>query len=334
MFPKGWDDRSEARPARGTRRGRHTRERVRRLARARSAAAARGSRAAYARVRRRRPGQAAPEAGARARRAAGAGLQPGRPTAATCSGSGQELRLAAHAQGATRRLRRARQRRRPRPPMPRGCMRAPRLARARSCTSRPSSSSSASWPAWWSAADGAIVEYPVVETARTRTLHICREVLAPADVSADGRHPGARTSPGAPSRRSTAWAPSASRCSCSPTARCVINELAPRPHNSGHYTIDACWTSQFDNHVRAVLGLPLGETGLRAPAAVMVNLLGTLSEPHQCRTCARRAVHVRPPLREDRQSARAQNGPRDGGRRTRLRKPVIGRLAAASRVRV
>jgi len=54
-----------------------------------------------------------------------------------------------------------------------------------------------------------------------------------------------------------------------------INELAPRPHNSAHYTIEACWSSQFDNHVRAVLGLPLGDPGMRAPAAAMVNLLGT-----------------------------------------------------------
>jgi phosphoribosylaminoimidazole carboxylase (NCAIR synthetase) len=67
-----------------------------------------------------------------------------------------------------------------------------------------------------------------------------------------------------------------------------INELAPRPHNSGHYSIEACWSSQFDNHVRAVLGLPLGDSSLIAPAAAMVNLLGTtaehlasaLNEPH------------------------------------------------------
>lgn len=54
----------------------------------------------------------------------------------------------------------------------------------------------------------------------------------------------------------------------------LVNELAPRPHNSGHYTMDACVTSQFEQHVRAVTGLPLGDTALTAPAAVMVNLLG------------------------------------------------------------
>ena len=52
-----------------------------------------------------------------------------------------------------------------------------------------------------------------------------------------------------------------------------INELAPRPHNSGHYTIDACKTSQFEQHIRAVCGLPLGDVSLHSPV-VMVNILG------------------------------------------------------------
>jgi 5-(carboxyamino)imidazole ribonucleotide synthase len=55
----------------------------------------------------------------------------------------------------------------------------------------------------------------------------------------------------------------------------IINELAPRPHNSGHLTIDACITSQFEQQVRAVAGLPLGSTQLLKPAA-MANLLGDL----------------------------------------------------------
>ncbi|WP_137791363.1 5-(carboxyamino)imidazole ribonucleotide synthase [Bacillus sp. E(2018)] len=52
-----------------------------------------------------------------------------------------------------------------------------------------------------------------------------------------------------------------------------VNELAPRPHNSGHYTIEACETSQFDQHVRAVCNWPLGNTELIKPA-VMINILG------------------------------------------------------------
>jgi 5-(carboxyamino)imidazole ribonucleotide synthase len=55
--------------------------------------------------------------------------------------------------------------------------------------------------------------------------------------------------------------------------RIYINELAPRPHNSGHYTIEACETSQFEQHIRAICNWPLGSTKLLKPA-VMVNLLG------------------------------------------------------------
>lgn len=53
----------------------------------------------------------------------------------------------------------------------------------------------------------------------------------------------------------------------------LVNEIAPRPHNSGHHTIEANFTSQFEQHLRSVLNMPLGNTGLRCPAA-MVNLLG------------------------------------------------------------
>jgi 5-(carboxyamino)imidazole ribonucleotide synthase len=55
--------------------------------------------------------------------------------------------------------------------------------------------------------------------------------------------------------------------------RVLVNEIAPRPHNSAHYTIEGCHTSQFEQHVRAVCGLPLGSTTLRAPT-VMANVLG------------------------------------------------------------
>ena len=57
-----------------------------------------------------------------------------------------------------------------------------------------------------------------------------------------------------------------------------INELAMRPHNSGHFSIEACNTSQFEQHLRAVLDLPLGSTAMVAEAAVMLNLLGVDSE--------------------------------------------------------
>jgi 5-(carboxyamino)imidazole ribonucleotide synthase len=54
----------------------------------------------------------------------------------------------------------------------------------------------------------------------------------------------------------------------------LVNELAARPHNSGHLTIEACTTSQFENHMRAVAGLPLGPTDRVVPAAAMVNIVG------------------------------------------------------------
>jgi 5-(carboxyamino)imidazole ribonucleotide synthase len=56
--------------------------------------------------------------------------------------------------------------------------------------------------------------------------------------------------------------------------RIVINELAMRPHNSGHFSIEGSITSQFEQHLRAVLDLPLGSTAARAAHSVMVNLLG------------------------------------------------------------
>jgi 5-(carboxyamino)imidazole ribonucleotide synthase len=67
-----------------------------------------------------------------------------------------------------------------------------------------------------------------------------------------------------------------------PAGDVIVNELAPRPHNSGHLTIDAHITCQFEQQLRAVCGLPLGTTTALAPAAAMANLLGdewTQGEP-------------------------------------------------------
>ena len=67
----------------------------------------------------------------------------------------------------------------------------------------------------------------------------------------------------------------------------LYNEIAPRPHNTGHYTIEGCVTSQFENAVRAALGLPLGSAEMVAPAAVMVNTLGVRSALAEARGMAR-----------------------------------------------
>lgn len=76
--------------------------------------------------------------------------------------------------------------------------------------------------------------------------------------------------------------------------RLLVNEIAPRPHNSGHYTIDACRTSQFEQQVRVLCGLPLGDPSQHTPA-VMVNLLGDIwsgGEPDWQAVLAHRGAHL------------------------------------------
>ena len=122
--------------------------------------------------------------------------------------------------------------------------------------------------------DGQVAHYPVVETHQDPILHICREVLAPADLPDEVAANAAAIARGAVEAVGGVGAFGV-ELFLLPDRQVCINELAPRTHNSAHYTIEACWSSQFDNHVRAVLGLPLGDPGLRVPAAAMVNILGT-----------------------------------------------------------
>ena len=126
--------------------------------------------------------------------------------------------------------------------------------------------------------DGGVAEYPVVETRQDPGLHICREVVAPANVPGSVATQAATIARGAIRAVGGVGAFGVELFLLKDGQVC-INELAPRPHNSAHYTIEACWTSQFDNHARAVLGLPLGDTSLRAAAAAMVNLLGSGGQP-------------------------------------------------------
>lgn len=75
----------------------------------------------------------------------------------------------------------------------------------------------------------------------------------------------------------------------------LLNEIAPRPHNTGHYTMEACGVDQFEQHLRAVLGLPLGDCELRVGGAMMVNILGQGNTPEMvAKTMAplRRALNV------------------------------------------
>lgn len=71
----------------------------------------------------------------------------------------------------------------------------------------------------------------------------------------------------------------------------LVNEIAPRPHNSGHYTIDACVTNQFEQQVRALVGLPVGSTALHSKA-VMVNILGDSWINHQAPDWKRAIAHA------------------------------------------
>lgn len=125
-------------------------------------------------------------------------------------------------------------------------------------------------------ADGRVALYPVVETVQRN--HICHIVRAPARV------------PDAIAEKAALAAQRAIEAIdgvgsfgvemfLTQDGEVLINELAPRVHNSGHYTIEGCVCSQFENHVRAALGWPLGATSMVAPAAVMVNLLGTAQGP-------------------------------------------------------
>lgn len=119
---------------------------------------------------------------------------------------------------------------------------------------------------------GEIAFYPVVEMFFESRANICDMVLVPARISRE---------------KSLEAQSIARRCVeilngvgifavemfLARDGRLLVNEVAPRPHNSGHFTIEACVTSQFEQHLRAICGLPLGETTLLSPA-VMVNLLG------------------------------------------------------------
>lgn len=118
---------------------------------------------------------------------------------------------------------------------------------------------------------GTRVAYPVVETVQVDG--ICRHLVMPARV------------PPAVASQAVAIAEhlvdaidavgiTAVELFYTSTDQILINELAVRPHNSGHATIEATATSQFENHLRAVLDWPLGGTTMRSPAAAMVNVLG------------------------------------------------------------
>ncbi|MBG1263977.1 5-(carboxyamino)imidazole ribonucleotide synthase [Nostoc commune] len=118
---------------------------------------------------------------------------------------------------------------------------------------------------------GEIVTYPVVETQQEQ--QVCRRVIAPAEIT--------------PNQVAEIQAIAHTLLNSlqvvgifgielflGTNGKILVNEIAPRTHNSGHFSIDACETSQFEQHLRAVCGLPLGNPALQSAGAVMVNLLG------------------------------------------------------------
>ncbi|HEX6981417.1 MAG TPA: 5-(carboxyamino)imidazole ribonucleotide synthase [Balneolaceae bacterium] len=116
------------------------------------------------------------------------------------------------------------------------------------------------------------VVYPCCETVQEN--HICVAVKSPAPVSEKIQQKAQELAVKA-TEAIDGKGIFAFEFFLTPGGEILLNESAPRPHNSGHYTIEGCVTSQFENHVRAVLGLPLGSTELRKPAVAMINLLGT-----------------------------------------------------------
>jgi len=124
--------------------------------------------------------------------------------------------------------------------------------------------------------DGSAVSYPVVESVQRD--HVCHEVIAPARV-APAIAETARSFAVRAAEAAGMIGAMGVEMFLLADGRVLINELAPRVHNSGHYTIEGCQCSQFENHARAVLGWPLGSAAMTAPAAVMINLLGRSKGP-------------------------------------------------------
>lgn len=119
--------------------------------------------------------------------------------------------------------------------------------------------------------DGEMVNYPVVESVQKD--HICHIVRAPARINEKLANQAIKIA-----RKAVSTIDGIGTIGVemflTEDDQIVLNEMAPRVHNSGHYTIEACECSQFENHVRAITGMPLGSTKMISPAAVMINMLG------------------------------------------------------------
>ncbi|MCL2821396.1 MAG: 5-(carboxyamino)imidazole ribonucleotide synthase [Oscillospiraceae bacterium] len=117
---------------------------------------------------------------------------------------------------------------------------------------------------------GEMVVYPVAENTHTNT--ILDTTVVPADISDEISNKAAEIA----NRVMSVFEGVGTFCTemfLTADGNIFVNEVAPRPHNSGHYTIEGCFANQFENHIRAIVGLPFGDTSLISPT-VMVNLIG------------------------------------------------------------
>jgi 5-(carboxyamino)imidazole ribonucleotide synthase len=122
--------------------------------------------------------------------------------------------------------------------------------------------------------DGRMVAYPAVENRHAE--HVLAETVAPARIPADVAAEAERVAKKIADALDIVGV-LAVEMFMLPGGKLLVNEIAPRPHNSGHWTIDACMYSQFEQFVRAVCGLPLG-TAERHSDAIMTNLLGPAAD--------------------------------------------------------
>jgi len=120
--------------------------------------------------------------------------------------------------------------------------------------------------------EGEIKCYPVVEMLFDDRVNICDSVMAPARVNKEVEEKAVQISIDS-IKALDGVGIFGVELFLTKSGKVLLNEIAPRPHNSGHYTVEACATSQFEQIIRAVTNLPLGSTKLISPA-VMVNLLG------------------------------------------------------------
>lgn len=122
---------------------------------------------------------------------------------------------------------------------------------------------------------GNVEVYPAVETVHKNS--ICHTVTAPAEISPELEYNAREIA--FETLRHLGGAGIFAIEMFATDNEVIINEIAPRVHNSGHHTIEANETSQFEQHIRAITGMPLGSTRMRTAAAAMINILGTREEP-------------------------------------------------------